>query len=416
MDPAVLLSLPRTLTLLAFTGVGVGLGVLSGLVPGLHANNFALVMVAVAPTVPGPPTAVACAVLAAGVTHTFLDVVPALALGVPDAAMAAGALPGHRLVLGGRGREALRLSALGSGGALVVALPVAVPLTALVRRGRGDLYALLPVLLVVVFGLLVAAERRPGKALAAAFLVCLSGVLGLATLGDAATFRGLLTVGGVLTPLFAGLFGVPVLVDAARSGGVPTQDDAVIAVGPRLVGRSVAAGVAGGGLVGYLPGVSAGVAATLSLPLAGAGGSGERDPDPDRTYLVATSGANTATAVFALFSLVVLGAPRTGVTVALGELGHPRLATLLGVTVVAGVVAAALVPAVGDRYLRLVGRLDPLKTSLVACALLGLLSLLFAGPVGVVVLAVAALVGLLPVRLGVRRVHLMGVLAVPLVV
>jgi putative membrane protein len=412
MDPAV--SLPRTLTLLAFTGVGVGLGTLSGLVPGLHANNFALVLVAVAPAAPGPPAAVACAVLAAGITHTFLDVVPALALGVPDAAMAAGALPGHRLVLGGRGREALRLSALGSGGALVVALPVAVPLTALVHHGEADLYALLPALLVVVFGLLVVAERRPSKVLAAAFLVCLSGALGLATLGDATTFGGLLTIGGVLTPLFAGLFGVPVLVDAARSGGVPAQDDAAIAVGPRVVGRSVAAGVAGGGLVGYVPGVSAGVAATLSLPLASAGG--ERDPDPDRTYLVATSGANTATAVFALFSLVALGAPRTGVTVALGELGHPRLLTLLAVTVVAGVVAAALVPVVGDRYLRLVGRLDPLKTSLVACALLGLLSYLFAGLAGVAVLGVAALVGLLPVRLGVRRVHLMGVLAVPLVV
>jgi putative membrane protein len=173
--------------------------------------------------------------------------------------------------------------------------------------------------------------------------------------------------------------------------------------------RAALAGVAGGGMVGYVPGVSAGVAATLSLPAAGNG-------DPDRTYLVATSGANTATAVFALFSLVALDAPRTGVTVAVGQVGTPSLSTLLPVTVLAGVVAAVLVPVLGDRYLRVAGRVNPRTTSLVACSFLCLLSLLFAGAVGVVVLVVAGVVGLLPVRLGVRRVHLMGVLAVPLVV
>jgi putative membrane protein len=175
------------------------------------------------------------------------------------------------------------------------------------------------------------------------------------------------------------------------------------------VGRAAVAGVAGGGLVGYLPGVSAGVAATLALPFAGR-------EDPDRTYVVATSGANTATAVFALFSLVALDAPRTGVTVALRAVGPPPLATLLTATVVAGVVSAVLVPVLGDRYLAAAGQVGPRTTSLVACGLLCLLSGLFAGIGGVVVLAAAGVVGLLPVRLGVRRVHLMGVLAVPLVV
>jgi putative membrane protein len=321
--------------------------------------------------------------------------------------MAAGSLPGHRLVLGGRGREALRLSALGSGGAIVVALPVAVPLTAVVRRWQPALSSALPLLLVVVFGVLVAAERRPRKVVAAAFLVGLAGALGLVTLDR--PFAGVVAIGGVLTPLFAGLFGIPVLVDAARGGGVPPQDDTTIAAAPRTVARAALAGVAGGGMVGYVPGVSAGVAATLSLPVAG-------DGDPDRTYLVATSGANTATAVFALFSLVALDAPRTGVTVALQAVGTPSLTLLAAVTVVVGVVAAMLVPVLGDRYLRLVGRIDPLTASVLACALLVVLSYLFAGAAGVVVLVVAGLVGLLPVRLGVRRVHLMAVLAVPLVV
>jgi putative membrane protein len=406
MAGALSVELGRAGTLVAFTLAGVALGTVSGLVPGVHANAFAFLLAAAAPTLAGPADGIACAVLAAGVTHTFLDVVPALALGVPDAAMAAGSLPGHRLVLGGRGREALRLSALGSGGALLVALPLAVPLTALVRHGQAVLLHALPLVLVVVFGLLVAAERRPRAMVAGAFLVVLSGALGLATLDR--PFDGIVGVGGVLTPLFGGLFGLPVLVDAARGGGVPSQDDTRLATTPKDVSRATLAGVAGGGAVGYLPGVSAGVAATLSLPLAGRG-------DPDRMYVVATSGANTATAVFALFSLVSLQAPRTGVTVALQAVGTPSLSTLLPAAVLAGIVGAVLVPTVGDRYLAAAGRIGPLTTSLVAGGALCVLSVVFAGVGGVVVLCVAGLVGLLPVRFGVRRVHLMGVLAVPLI-
>jgi putative membrane protein len=257
-----------------------------------------------------------------------------------------------------------------------------------------------------VFGLLVVTERRPRRMAAAVLLVTLSGGLGLLTLDR--PVEGIVAVGGVLTPLFGGLFGLPVLVDAARGGGVPPQDDARLATTPTTVGRATLAGVAGGGAVGYLPGVSAGVAATLSLPFAG--GS-----DPDRTYIVATSGANTATAVFALFSLVALGAPRTGVTVALESVGTPPLSLLLTTAVLAGVLGAVLVPLLGDRYLALTGRVGPRAASLIAGGVLCLLSMLFAGVDGLILLVVAGLVGLLPVRLGTRRVHLMAVLAVPLV-
>ena len=94
-----------TLLAFAFVAGGIALGTASGLLPGLHANNMAFLLAGVAPSVPGPPLYVAMAMLSAGVVHTFLDVVPSLALGVPDASMAAVALPGHRLVLEGRGRE-----------------------------------------------------------------------------------------------------------------------------------------------------------------------------------------------------------------------------------------------------------------------------------------------------------------------
>ncbi|ESP89439.1 tripartite tricarboxylate transporter permease, partial [Candidatus Halobonum tyrrellensis] len=168
-----------------------------------------------------------------------------------------------------------------------------------------------------------------------------------------------------------------------------------------------AVGTGAGAAVGYLPGVSAGVASTLAL-------AATRGTDPDREYVVATSGANSATAVFALFAFVALDAPRSGVLVAMRDAGVPAaLPPLLATTVLSAAVGVAAVLTLGDAALRAVGRVDHRR--LVVGVLVGLLGLswAFAGGFGVGLLVAAAAVGLVPPRVGCRRVHLMGVLIGP---
>ncbi|MFC6991847.1 hypothetical protein ACFQH3_08815 [Haladaptatus sp. GCM10025707] len=88
---------------------------------------------------------------------------------------------------------------------------------------------------------------------------------------------------------------------------------------------------------------------------------------------------------------------------------------MLAAIAIAAAVAFVLVRVVGDWYLEAVGSLDYATLSVVVLCLLCLLAWLFAGGVGVVVLCVATLVGLVPVCLGTRRVHLMGVLLGPII-
>lgn len=395
-----------TLLPLSYALAGCALGTASGLLPGLHANNFALLLAAAAPALDAPPLALGCAMLAAGLVHTFLDAVPALALGVPDAAMAASALPGHRLVIEGRGREALRLSVAGSGLAVVLAVPVAVPLTAAMEVAYPTLRRWFPLVVLVVALALLWTEPTWRARAASVVSLGLATVLGSVALDAVPT--GPLPAGGILAPLFAGLFGAPILVDALDGGGVPPQADARIALNRRATGAAALAGTGAGAAVGYLPGVSAGVASTLALPVL----DGD---DPAREYIVATSGANTATAVFALFAFTALGTPRSGVLVAMEDVGVPAaLPTLL---VVVGVAAAAGVLGVlvlGDAAFRFVGRVD--QRALVACVLAGFVALSwgFAGRTGLLAFGAATVVGFVPTRLGCRRVHLMGVLVGPL--
>ncbi len=244
-DPAL------SLQLLAWILAGATLGTLSGLVPGLHANNFALLLAGFAPAVPGSPLFVGCAMLAAGVVHTFLNAVPAMALGVPDAEMAVTALPGHRMVLEGRGYEAIRLSALGSLLAVLAAVPLAIPVTEAVTAVYPTIRDNLSLVLAMVVVALVASERTWRTKAAAMLSFSLAAGLGALTLDLSP--EAPLTAGGTLAPLFAGLFGAPVLIDAIFGSGIPRQDEETLEISSRLVGLTAVAGALAGAVVGTFP-------------------------------------------------------------------------------------------------------------------------------------------------------------------
>ena len=407
-SPDVVLEPSLTVQLLAWTAAGVLLGSVSGLIPGLHANNFALLLAGVAPSVPGPPLFVGVAMLAAGVVHTFLNAIPSMALGVPDAEMAMTALPGHKMVLEGRGYEAIRLSALGSILAVLAAVPLAIPLTIGVTAAYPTLQAHMSLLLAMVLAAMVAAEPRWRSRGGGLLTIVLATALGLVTLDlepDAP-----LDGGGMLAPIFAGLFGAPVLIDAMRGGGVPRQGDPALTMPRTILLWTALAGTLSGAIVGYLPGISAAIAAVAVLALVPGGST-------DRGYIVATSGVDTSNAIFALFALVAIGQPRSGVMVAYESTGAPvDLPILVTAVVLAGLAGFVLVISVGDVYLEIVGRASYWRISVAILVLLLLLSLLFTGPLGLVVFAASTAIGLVPVRTGARRVNCMAVLMGPLVI
>ena len=118
--------------LIAFSLFGVLLGTFTGLVPGIHPNNVALIFLAVSPMiisrlyflnalVPFETILilVAATILAASVAHTFLSFIPAAFIGAPEGDTALCVLPAHRLLLEGRAYEATVISAIGSFGAVI---------------------------------------------------------------------------------------------------------------------------------------------------------------------------------------------------------------------------------------------------------------------------------------------------------
>ena len=406
--------LPSSLLPIAgFALIGLLLGCCTGLVPGLHVNNVALGLAAAAPALTAryPLRAVGAAMVAAAIAHSFLDVVPSVALGVPDGAMALSALPGHRLVLDGRGREAIAISAAGSLFALVVGLALAVPLTSAVAAIYPALERRMALVLVAVAGYLVwtegsAVEPVVPRLLAIATLA-LSGALGWLVLDVAGG-------DGLLAPLFAGLFGVPLLASSVRGGGdLPPQPDAAIRMPRRRLAVHAAGGGVAGALVGWLPGVSPAAASSV---VQGALPRSESEMDAARAFVASVSGVNTSNAVYALLALYAVGRERSGVAVALADVAPPTagdVVVYLGVAAGAALLAYGATRFAGRWVFAAVDAVDYRFAGLAVLGLLAALSVATGGVLGMPVLLTSAAVGWLPHRTGVRRVHCMGCVLVP---
>ena len=88
--------------LLAALFIGVCIGSLTGLIPGFHVNNVALILLGVSPALLAigiPLSAAAGIIVATGVVHTFLNYIPSALIGAPGADTALALLPGHRMLL-----------------------------------------------------------------------------------------------------------------------------------------------------------------------------------------------------------------------------------------------------------------------------------------------------------------------------
>ena len=113
--------------------LGIIAGIFTGLIPGVHINLVSLLVVSLSVyllDIFSLPS-LGVFIISMAITHTFLDVLPAIFLGAPDADTALGVLPGHKLLLQGMGYEAIKLTVIGSLFSLILALflfPLFIPL------------------------------------------------------------------------------------------------------------------------------------------------------------------------------------------------------------------------------------------------------------------------------------------------
>ena len=397
------------LSLAAGTLIGVLLGTLSGLIPGLHANTFAGIVSAL--SVPLAfvfgAEGICCLLISCMIVHTFLDAVPSTSIGVPDADTVLSVLPAHQLYLAGNGEEAVRISALGSLWGFVYSLPLFAAFFFILPMFQGGVDWAVGLIILTAAGLLIVFSKTPGWAI---LLFFVSGLLGIFSMRFSYFSVGVFGVGEVLLPLLTGLFGIPVLLHALQSKTVNNIEQKFfgLAVSKKEVLKSTVRGTFAGAGVGWLPGFSSGTANALLAVHK----SGEYESRKPREYLLATSAANTANAVLGLAALYAVGRMRSGTLAAVAEFPLPNIFLLLAAAGVAAVLGY-LLTVLFSRAGRYAAQANQKALSAGVLIFLILLTAVFCGPFGLMLLVLASAVGIIPAKLGVSRIFCMGAVMLP---
>lgn len=381
---------------LIFLGLGITIGVFTGLTPGIHPNTV------VFSTLPfyfayNIDLLVYMSIVAGmNVSHTFLDFLPAIFLSAPEAEAALSSLPGAQMAARGQGLEAFDYTVAG-GVFSIVTLLVAAPflllfLEPLYKTMEGFMGYLL---MFFLFFLVLRSENST-----AAFTVAaLSGVLGVISLSSNVNQQF------VLIPVFSGLFALPSVFN-----GIDTDFDLPEQyLEPEVeFEQSMRGGVVGfmaGMVAGVFPGLGAAVSTSFLSPLISS----------RKEFLAGMGGVNTSDIIMSFIALYLIGKSRSGASVALksiSEIGVHEVVFLAGLSLVAVSVSSVLAIQVSRHFSSIVNRLDMKKILYSVSLLLLAVTFQLTGFRGILVLLTSGCIGYAALLSG-ERAACMAVLLVP---
>lgn len=389
-----------------FSLLGIVLGVILGLLPGLHLNNLLPFFASFGFLIPNPYYLIAL-IVSIAIAQVFTSFIPSIFLGAPDGDNnSLSVLPGHRLLLEGRGYEAIRLTVIGGFGALIISIIVVLFFGNYFAFLYGIIrpYIAYPLIAVVLF--MIFSEKQIKKILYAGSIILLSGVLGILVLNSS-----LVPSQNALFPTFAGLFAISILITSiTEKAKIPEQKIDTELKAPRLdITKAIVLGVIAGVLVGLLPAVGVSQAATFMQYI---GGLGEA-----RTFLVTLASINTANEVISLNSLYLISNPRSGASVAiekiLPDISFNDVLLFLGVIFFASGIVVPVTLFLGRTIPKFLVKINYTVLSTLVIFFLTVMISLITGIYGLLIGITATGIGLLCSYTGVRRSSCMGVLLLP---
>ncbi|MGC8816380.1 MAG: tripartite tricarboxylate transporter permease [Candidatus Hadarchaeum sp.] len=386
---------------LAHVLAGVALGTLTGLIPGLHVNNLAPILIALST---GASAEMAALIVAMSITNAFISYIPATFLAAPEEGNELSVLPAHRLLLEGRGYQAIRLTTTGCLGGVLLSAALALPLMPVI----GPIYAAIRPqmhwLLLAVAGIMIFLERSLRKIVWAAAIFLMSGLLGLFSLDT-----GLMPADSSLLPLLSGLFGVSVLLPSIfNCSSLPEQHTEDEPVNIKTGLKPVCAGAAAGILTGIVPSIGPSQGTVLAQLAVRSKGNEE--------FLISVSSVNVSKAVFSFVAIFAIGRARSGAAVAVEKIMDTGTITpllIIGAVLLAGGIAANLQLQLGKLAARYIDRFPYRGLGITVMVFILALTIHCSGVMGILVLATATAIGILPAVSKVKRTHAMGVLMVP---
>ncbi len=404
-------------------------------IPGLHIYNVLglLLWIVYRNTQTGsplPPTILIPAFLAMIAAWSTANSIPSILLAAPDESALHTVLPGQKMLLEGKGREAVFLTAIGSLISAILLLltapllPRILPLIHTVTRPHLHwiLWCVILFLLLSEWPKSLPPALPPlkrflfaSKSTGVGLLVfLLSGFLGFILF-----FRSPLPVERAfqnLMPAFVGLFTLPWLIlnGLAKRQNIPAQSQGapLAALRFRSVSHGALAGICGGGFAAFFPVITGGIGGMLA---------GHATAMRDNQSFLVSQGASKAlyyTGGTLLLCMPGLHLTRGGGAWLLRGVVEPSglsaYSLALGGAAIGIATSLLLLDPLAKWVLKLATRTGFQCLSCIAATLAIALVAFFGGLPGLAVMAIATGMGLLTLFYGTRRMNALGIILLPM--
>ncbi|RLI78784.1 hypothetical protein DRP05_06110 [Archaeoglobales archaeon] len=392
--------------------LGIVLGIISGLTPGIHNNTFAAMILAYLPLLSHyfTPQELGVIVFTNAIVHSFIDIIPSVLIGVPEEDTAIAVLPAHDMVLDGKGFEAISISAISSLMAFLLSTPIFLLFVSFLSKLYNQIYAFAPHFLILVSIFVVMSEKAEifegsfaawRKRMYALLVFLTSGFLGFV----AFEYQNLAEVNiasSIFIPLLTGLFAAPTLIVSFKTNKIPKQ---IINIKMPSF-PSVLSGSLSGALVSLFPGVSSGIATVMAS-------AGLKDREK---FIAALSSANTSNAFLCFAILFAVGRVRSGAASVFLKLGIDKdLSLVLFSGIFVSLLSTLLVFILTLLFLKFIERIRFDYLSFAVLTFLFLVVYVLTGTFGLAVFIAAIPIGLSTIFLKIRRISCMGCLVLPLI-
>jgi putative membrane protein len=385
---------------------GIFFGLVTGLIPGLHVNTICVVALAMSEKIIGlfGKLEFSCFIISMSITNSFTNAIPAIFLGAPSGETESLIiLPGHRMLLEGKGNEAVNLTVLGSILSLFLSI-ILTPLLILLFVFINE--AIKKYVGYVILGFVLFVTLKGNSKLKNMAFFLLSGILGIFSLG--------LNNDNVLLPLLSGLFGISSMVlslnqnvllpKQEKTGDLNINNKMVLKA---IIGASLVASIAA-----FLPGFGGAQSAILAQTFLGNLGN--------EGFLVLTGGINTANMVISIDTFYSIGKARNGAIVAITSFFESInlnemlifLFTSLAIGGFSGIVTVFL----SKKFSELMAKLNYRLILISIIVFLTALTFATSGLVGIIILISASALGICASLLTVGKNNLMGCLILPVLI
>lgn len=393
------------LGILAFI-LGIFLGLITGLIPGLHINLIASSLIifstSLLPYFSAFPLTIF--IVSLTISNVFFAFFPSIFLGCPDEENFLSILPGHELLLKGRGHEASLILLIGGMIGIFLFLLVSPALIFLIPKIYYYLkYVILFMLLFTSFYLIYRDKENRTLSFVIFFL---SGLLGLSTI--------LLPIKQSLLPLLTGLFGASSLISSIiKKEKVPKQKTSSLReIKLQGIFSSSVSSILVAPLCSFLPALGTGQAAIIASDI-----TGETDR---KKFLILIGILNTMLASLAFLTLYTIGKTRTGSAVALHNIlpnfSLSSLIIILSTILISGITSFLLAILISKFFSNNISKVNYRILSIIILAFLSILVFYFSGWLGFLLFIVASFLGLFTILSNIRRTHLMGSLMLPSII